>query len=104
MVIDNEIIECRQISGAILQQCARGFARTKATQHQAGTKAQFLAQADGYYLADLQSPLASAISDRISGVINNDGFDMIYFDGGELNAADGLPWYWDGIQRVTCSW
>ena len=24
---------------------------------------------------------------------------MIYFDGGELNSADGPPWYWVGVQQ-----
>jgi hypothetical protein len=100
MVIDNEIIECNQITGTVLQRCVRGFAGTTATQHMAGETAQFLAQRYGYYLADLQSPLASAISDRISGVINNDGFDMIYFDGGESNVADGSYFYWVGVQQM----
>jgi hypothetical protein len=100
MIIDNEIMECKQISGAVLQQCVRGFAGTQAAQHQAGATAQFLAQAYGYYLADLQSPLASAISDKISGVINDAGFDMVYFDGGESNAADGSFWYCVGVQQM----
>ncbi len=34
----------------------------------------------------------------MAGVINRCGFDMIYFDGGELNSADGPIWYWVGQQ------
>jgi hypothetical protein len=99
VVIGDEIIECGQINGVNFLRCARGFAGTRAMPHEAGAKAQILAQSYGSYLADLRSPLASTISDRISGVINRVGFDMIYFDGGEVNAADGPSWYWVGVQQ-----
>jgi hypothetical protein len=99
IVIDDEIVHCRQIEGAKILQCDRGFAGTKPTVHKAGAKVQHLVERDGSYLADLRSPLAGAIADRVAGVINGVGFDMIYFDGGELNSADGPPWYWLGVQQ-----
>jgi hypothetical protein len=100
IVLDDEIVHCRQIEGVKLLQCDRGFAGTKPISHKAGVKVQHLVERDGSYLADLRSPLAGAISDRVAGVINRVGFDMIYFDGGELNSADGPPWYWLGVQQA----
>ena len=99
IVIDDEIVHCGQIEAAKLLQCGRGFAGTKPMLHKAGAKIQHLVERDGAYLADLRSPLAGEISDRVAGVINRVGFDMIYFDGGELNGADGPPWYWVGVQQ-----
>jgi hypothetical protein len=99
IAIDNEIVHCGRIDGAKLLQCERGFAGTKPMPHKAGSKIEHLADAYGSYLADLRSPLVGAISDRIAGVINRIGFDMIYFDGGELNSADGPFWYWAGVQQ-----
>jgi hypothetical protein len=99
LVIDEEIIHCGQIKDAEFLQCERGFAGTRSGPHKAGAKIQYLAQRAGAYLADLRSPLARAISDRIDGLIDRAGFDMIYFDGGELNSADGPPWYWVGVQQ-----
>ncbi len=99
IVIDDEIVHCRRIEGAKILQCDRGFAGTKPAVHRAGAKVQHLVERDGSYLADLRSPLAGTISDRVAGVINRIGFDMIYFDGGELNSADGPSWYWLGVQQ-----
>jgi len=59
-----------------------------------------LVQMYGGYLADLKSPLASALSDRIAGLIDGAGFDMIDFDGGDGNYADGPYWYWVGVQQL----
>jgi hypothetical protein len=99
VVIDNEIVHCNQVNVTKLQQCTRGFAGTVARGHAAGAQIQRLADAGGAYLANLRTPLAHAITDRISGLINRVGFDMIDFDGGELNAADGPFWYWVGVQQ-----
>jgi hypothetical protein len=93
------IIHCNQINGPKVLQCVRGFAGTRAGVHKGSAKIQRLAERDGAYLADLRSPLAGTIADRVAGVINRAGFDMIYFDGGELNSANGPPWYWLGVQQ-----
>ena len=100
VVIDNEIIHCGRIDGAKFLQCQRGFAGTTSGPHKAGARIEHLAERDGEYLANLRSPLAGTISNRISGLINRVGFDMIYFDGGETNSADGPAWYWTGVQQL----
>jgi hypothetical protein len=97
--IGDEIIECNSFGDALVQQCKRGFAATRPSAHNANDRVDALAQAAGYYLADLRSPLADAISMRISTLINTMGFDMIYFDGGELNAANGPSWYWTAVHQ-----
>jgi len=100
IAIDDEIIHYGVIKGARFVQCVRGYAGTQPTPHKAGAKIYHLAERDGAYLADLKTPLKDAISERVAGVINRCGFDMIYFDGGELNAADGPSWYWMGPQQM----
>jgi hypothetical protein len=100
ILIDDEIIHYGQIDGAKFIRCVRGFAGTEAAGHKAGAKMHHLAERVGSYLADLRTPLKDLISDRVAGVINRCGFDMIYFDGGEVNAANGPAWYWLGPQQA----
>ncbi|MCL5280157.1 MAG: hypothetical protein M1376_09650 [Planctomycetes bacterium] len=108
--IDEELIQYRAVGGPgtnTLLQCTRGFAGTRAAPHKAGAKIHHLVERYGSYLADLRTTLKGEISDRIAGVINRCGFDMIYFDGGECNMANGPFWYWvsrqqdDVCRRVT---
>jgi len=108
--IDDEMIQYRAIGGqdshAFLR-CTRGFAGTHAASHKAGAKIHHLVERYGCYLADLRTTLKGEISDRVAGVINRCGFDMVYFDGGECNMANGPFWYWvsqqqdDVCRRVT---
>jgi hypothetical protein len=100
ILIDDEIIHYGQVNGEKFIQCVRGFAGTKPALHKAGAKIYHLAEREGSYLADLKTPLKDAISDRVAGVINRCGFDMIYFDGGEVNSANGPGWYWMGPQQA----
>jgi len=108
--IDDELIQYRAIGGSgtnAFLRCTRGFAGTRAAPHQAGARIHHLVERYGCYLADLRTTLKSEISDRIAGVINQCGFDMVYFDGGECNMANGPFWYWvsqqqdDVCRRVT---
>jgi hypothetical protein len=99
-VIDDEIIRYRQITSAKFLQCIRGYAGTKPAPHRAGARIYHLVERYGSYLADLRTPLKDAIADRVAGVINRCGFDMIYFDGGEVNSANGPAWYWLGPQQM----
>jgi len=108
--IDDELIQYRAIGGDgknTLLQCARGYAGTHAAPHKAGAKIHHLVERYGCYLADLRTTLKGEISDRVAGVINRCGFDMVYFDGGECNVANGPFWYWvtqqqdDVCRRVT---
>ena len=100
IVVDNEIIQYRGIGGGTFRECVRGFAGTRPASHQAGAKIQHLAERYGSYLVDLRTPLADVLADRVAGVINRCGFDMIYFDGGEVNSANGPYWYWAGPQQM----
>ncbi len=100
IVIDDEIIHCGQINGTKFLQCVRGFSGTNPAFHRATSKIYHLAERFGSYLADLRSPLKGAISDRVVGLINRLGFDMVYFDGGEVNGANGPSWYWVGQQQM----
>ncbi len=108
--IDDELIQYRAVGGSgrnTLLQCTRGFAGTRAAPHKAGAKIHHLVERYGSYLADLRTTLKGEISDRLAGVINRCGFDMVYFDGGECNTANGPFWYWvsqqqhDVCRRVT---
>jgi len=108
--IDDELIQYRAIGGEgknVLLQCTRGYTGTLAAPHKAGAKIHHLVERYGCYLADLRTTLKGEISDRLAGVINRCGFDMVYFDGGECNAANGPFWYWvtqqqdDLCRRVT---
>lgn len=104
--IDDELIQYRIIGGSgtnVLLKCVRGYAGTKAASHKAGATIYHLVERYGCYLADLRTTLKDTISERVAGVINNCGFDMVYFDGGECNGANGPYWYWVSKQQDdTC--
>jgi hypothetical protein len=100
--IDDELIQYRAIGGSAtntLLRCTRGFAGTRAAPHRAGAKIHHLVERYGCYLADLHTTLKGEISERIAGIINRCGFDMVYCDGGECNMANGPFWYWVGQQQ-----
>jgi hypothetical protein len=100
--IDDEIIQYRTIGGAgtnTFLKCIRGFAGTKAAPHKAGAAIHHLVERYGSYLVDLRTSLKNEVSERVAGVINRCGFDMIYFDGGECNGANGPYWYWVSQQQ-----
>ncbi len=97
--IDNEIIQYRAIGTNTFLKCLRGFAGTKAAPHKAGATIHHLVERYGCYLADLRTTLKNEISERIAGLINRCGFDMVYFDGGECNSANGPYWYWVSQQQ-----
>jgi hypothetical protein len=97
--IDDEIIQYRAVNGSRFLNCVRGFSGTVAAPHRAGATIHHLAERYSSYLADLNSPLKDAISDRVAGLINRCGFDMIYFDGGDASTADGPSFYYLGQQQ-----
>lgn len=101
--IDNEIIHYDTIGGinsTMFLQCIRGYAGTVAAPHKRGTKIYHLAERYGWYLVDLKTSLKDELSERIAGLINRLGFDMIYFDGGDGNRANGPFWYWGSQQQM----
>ena len=100
--VGEEILFCNQVGVATptnFSACQRGMHGTKAKAHPAGTPVHRLAQGAGAYLADLKTTLKDKIADRVAQVINECGFDMIYFDGGEINRANGPGWYYVGVQQ-----
>jgi hypothetical protein len=100
--IDNEIIHCRSVgdvNGDRRYRCERGRNGTNASTHAFGAKVYHLTERYGSYLADLRTSLKEEIAERIAGLINRCGFDMIYFDGGESNDANGPSWYWVSQQQ-----
>jgi hypothetical protein len=99
--IDDEIIHYQGIRGNSFVGCTRGYAGTTRARHQPGARIHHLAERLSAYLADLRGPLKDTITSRIADVINRCGFDMIYFDGAELNAANGPAWYWVGVQQAA---
>jgi hypothetical protein len=42
---------------------------------------------------------AAEIAERLAGLVDRVGFDMIYLDAGEVNDANGPFWYWGGRQQ-----
>ena len=103
ILIDDEIIHYRQIDhqGRKFLRCVRGFAGTTAAPHKAGAKIHHLVERYGCYLVDLRTSLKDELAERVAGVFNRCGFDMIYFDGGECNAANGPYWYWVSQQQMA---
>jgi len=102
--VGEEILFCNQVgvaSPTSFSACQRGARGTKTQSHPAGTPVHHLAQGAGAYLADLKTTLKDKIADRIAHVINECGFDMIYFDGGELNKANTPGWYYMGVQQTA---
>ena len=83
--IGDEIVQYQSIdvAGNRLLGCTRGFAGTQAVAHPAGAHVGHLAERYGSYLANLRTNLLPQLANRISGLINRCGFDMVYFDGGE---------------------
>ncbi len=95
--IDDEIIRYREIGGPetnLILNLQRGFAGTIPARHKAGARVYQLVERAGCYLVDLHTSLGEEVSDRLAGVLNRCGFDMVYFDGAELTVANQPGWYW----------
>jgi hypothetical protein len=104
LLVDREIIRYGRVGGAegrSLLQCTRGAHGTRPARHAAGAKVRHLTERYGCYLADLRTSLKDELADRVAGVVNRCGFDMIYFDGGECNGANGPYWYWVTPQQMA---
>lgn len=100
ILIDSEIIHYSGVSGNKFLKCQRGYDGTTPAPHRAGATIRHLVQQAGDYLVDLRSPLADTLADRIAGLINRDGFDMVYFDAGEFDKVEGPYWYWVGVEQA----
>jgi hypothetical protein len=92
--IDDEIVHYTTIGGPgtnIFLNCQRGFLGTKPAPHAKGAKILHLAEAYGAYIADVKTTLKEKVAQRVADLVNDCGFDMIYFDGGEVNSRQTDP-------------
>jgi len=104
VLVGREIVRYGRIGGPDgrrLLECTRGAYGTRPAAHQAGAKARHLTERYGCYLVDLRTDLKDELAERIAGLVNRCGFDMIYFDGGECNGANGPYWYWVSQQQMA---
>lgn len=102
--VDDEIVHCDNfIAGrpSVWKNCSRGYANTKVSYHRAGAKVYSLVERYGCYLVDLRTSLKDEVADRVAGIVNRCGFDMIYFDGAEASSGNGPAWYWMGQQEIS---
>lgn len=84
--IDGELIEYRAVRREepyAFTGIVRGSQRTKVRDHAAGTRVKYLQQRYFCFYPEPDSPLATELADRLAGVYNAIGSDMIYFDGSE---------------------
>lgn len=72
--------------GRTFVKCDRGLHGTRPAAHRKGAKIEHLAQRYGHYFADLRTSLNDEMAERIAGVVNRCGLDMLYFDGAASNA------------------
>jgi hypothetical protein len=61
--------------------------------HKAGAKVRYLHRLYNFYVPDPNTGLLPEIAERIAGIVNDCGVDMIYFDGGEAMNIVGRPWH-----------
>ena len=61
----------------------RGAYKTKSFDHPAGAGVKYLQQRYFAFYPEVDSPLADELADRLAGVYNAVGSDMIYYDGSE---------------------
>ncbi len=88
-IIDDEIIKYESIGPEgewnTFLGCERGAWGTTAAAHSAGVEARHYG-VDGCingYIIDQETDLMDEVADRIAGIFDYCGFDMVYFDGGE---------------------
>jgi hypothetical protein len=89
VVIGSEIVRYARIGPegvwSTFEGCERGAYGTAAAVHPAGAEAYHVG-VDGCingYIIDQETTLINEVADRIAGIFNDCGFDMVYFDGGE---------------------
>ena len=91
--IGDEIIKFEGVTKAapfMFTGCTRGFHRTAVAAHGAGAKAGILKTFwGGLYVPDPDSPLFNEIAKNTADVVNECGFDGIYFD-----AIEGIQHMW----------
>ena len=89
VVVEDEIIQYESVGPEgtwdTFSGCKRGAWGTEAKAHAANTPAVHYG-VDGCingYIIDQETDLMAEVAERIAGIFNTCGFDMVYFDGGE---------------------
>lgn len=89
VIIGDEIIQYERVGPEgvwnTFEGCRRGAWGTSAAEHPAGAEAYHVAVDGGIngYIIDQETDLMDEVADRLAGIFNDCGFDMVYFDGGE---------------------
>lgn len=78
--------------------CTRGAMGTRRAAHAKGETVHHLFAIYGLFQPDEESALVDAVADRIAGVFNACGFDMIYQDGAE--GMPGGPYGWAKMREA----
>ncbi len=94
--IDDEILSYRDYTDTeppAFTRCIRGRYGTKRSAHKAGAKVRYLHRMYNFYVPDPNTDMLPEIGQRIAGIVNECGVDMIYFDGGEAMNIVGRPWH-----------
>lgn len=109
VLLDDEIIQYESIGPDgrwdTFQGCRRGAWGTAAAAHATDTAARHYG-IDGCidgYIIDQESGLLDEVADRIAGIFNRCGFDMVYFDGGEDVDRRRFNYYVSRFQEAAVS-
>ena len=98
--IGEELIEYRSVTKEppySFTGCKRGANNTKPSAHDASEKAYHLREMFGRFVPDPDSELFSEIAGHTAEIINNCGFDGIYFDaidGSDILGGEEYFWYY----------
>lgn len=98
--IDSEIIEFKGVTSTPPYKftgCIRGANKTKVSGHAAGAKAYHLREMFGRFVPGPETALFAEIADHTAEIINECGFDGIYFDaidGSDILAGEDYFWYY----------
>ncbi|WP_423129390.1 carbohydrate binding domain-containing protein [Gaoshiqia sp. Z1-71] len=79
--------------------CKRGALGTKASSHKANTQAYHLREMFNRFVPGVETPLFSEIAKRTAEIVDQAGFDGIYFDaidGSDILAGPENFWYYGG--------
>lgn len=100
--IGNELVEFSGVTKTPPFQftgCRRGALGTKASSHQANEQAFHLREMFNRFVPGVETPLFSEIAERTAEIVDQAGFDGIYFDaidGSDILAGPENFWYYGG--------
>jgi hypothetical protein len=106
ITVDGELMVCAGNQRVGPQQlrvtaCVRGANGTRPERHAAGARAGVLVERSGSFVADLKTPVRDLIAGQLGHVLNSVRADMVYFDAGEISAANGDPYFFVADQQLA---